>query len=78
MASFEASEDTPLLRRFSIPPVFTQPGAFEQMNDKAVFEPGHAVPQCKSNLPVAFQLHTISSITRHIPLLQPRPQQRRP
>ncbi|KAI4717752.1 PLC-like phosphodiesterase [Aureobasidium sp. EXF-10727] len=40
------SEGTPLLRRFSIPPVFTQPGCFEQMSDKTHIEEGYNAPAC--------------------------------
>lgn len=49
MAGFEVNEDTPLLRQFSIPPVFTQPGCFEQMSDKAIREPDYTTPRCKSS-----------------------------
>lgn len=35
-----ADEETPLLRRLSVPPVFAQPGCFEQMSDKTHLE-GH-------------------------------------
>jgi hypothetical protein len=55
------NEDTPLLRRFSIPTVFTQPGCFEQMSDKTNFEEEYNTPACKY-LPLA-HLH------RSIPLL---------
>lgn len=42
-----ANEDTPLLRRLSIPPVFTQPGCFEQMSDKVNLDEGYQTPACK-------------------------------
>lgn len=48
MAGFEVNEDTPLLRRFSIPPVFTQPACFEQMSDKMALESDYNTPACKS------------------------------
>ncbi|KAI4749115.1 PLC-like phosphodiesterase [Aureobasidium sp. EXF-12298] len=42
----DINEDTPLLRRFSIPTVFTQPGCFEQMSDKTNFEEEYNTPAC--------------------------------
>ena len=48
MADFEVNEDTPLLRRFSIPPVFTQPACFEQMSDKMALESDYNTSACKS------------------------------
>ncbi|KAG9541166.1 hypothetical protein KCV01_g25736, partial [Aureobasidium melanogenum] len=40
------NESTPLLRRLSIPPVFTQPGCFEQMSDKTHLDEGYDTPAC--------------------------------
>ena len=45
-AMADINEDTPLLRRFSIPPVFTQPGCFEQMSDKTHLEEDYDAPAC--------------------------------
>jgi hypothetical protein len=42
-----ADESTPLLRRLSIPPVFTQPRCFEQMSDKTSLEGDYQTPACK-------------------------------
>jgi hypothetical protein len=46
----DINEDTPLLRRFSIPTVFTQPGCFEQMSDKTNFEEEYNTPACTYDL----------------------------
>lgn len=49
-AMADINEDTPLLRRFSIPTVFTQPGCFEQMSDKTNFEEEYDTPACTYDL----------------------------